>query len=91
MGYSKSIALGSLGSLVISEAAGQVQVQLSLSDQAGGGSIGGFAKGTVSVAISLDSKELIDAGLSLAETKFPAASAEIAALKAIVDAAVASI
>lgn len=88
MSYSKSIALGSVGQISISESAGKANLSLTLSEQAGGNEIAGFAKGSVSVSVELDAKELIDAGMALAEAKFPSAAPEIAALKAIIDAAV---
>ena len=91
MSYSKVIQLGSVGSITISESAGNASVALSLNESVGGGDVKGFAKASVSVAVDVSAQELIDAGLALAEAKFPTAAAEIAGVKAIIDAAIAAV
>lgn len=86
MGYSKLIPIGSAGQLSIAEAGGVAQLQLSLSESVGGGSVAGVAKGSVSASIEVSALELVDAGLGLLESKFPAVASIIAVLKAAIDA-----
>lgn len=91
MGFQKVIAIGSVGQLTISEVAGVATVKIGISDQAGGGSIAGAIKGQVSAEIDLSAIELIDAGMALIESKFPAAAPIVASVKAIIDAEAANL
>lgn len=89
MSFSKVIQLGTIGQLTLGETAGAVQLQIGVADSAGGGSVAGVAKVSANVSAEISIAELIDAGLALAEAKFPALSSEIAVLKGLVDAAIA--
>lgn len=90
-GFSKVIPIGAAGSLTISEAAGVASVVLALSESIGGGSTAGVAKGSVSAQVDVSAVQLIDAGLGLAAIKFPSFAAELALLKAAVDAELAKV
>jgi hypothetical protein len=91
MSFSKTIALGSLGSLVVSESAGVAQLQLSVGDAIGGGQAAGVATASASVQAQVSAKQLIDLGFALAEAKFPSAASLIAAAQAAVDAELATL
>lgn len=90
MVYEKVIPVGPSGSLTISESAGVASVVFSLSEMSGG-SLEGVAKAQVSAQAQIDAKHLIDIGLALIESKYPAAAPILAGLQAIFDAEVASI
>lgn len=91
MSYSKTIAVGSQGSLVITEAEGVATVKFDLSQNAGGGPVAGFAQGQVSAQVSVSAKELIDAGLALAAAKFPTATVIITEVQAVIDAEISKV
>jgi hypothetical protein len=91
MSLSKVIPIGSLGQISLSEEGGVGSISLSVSDQAGGGSIAGVAKFSASVTVQASAIQLADAGLVALEAKFPSLSAEIAVLKAAMDAEAAKI
>jgi hypothetical protein len=85
MAISKQIQAGP--ALVnISEAAGIVTLQASLAQSVGGGQAAGALKASASVEIDIEVKQLIDLGLELAQAKFPAAAALIAAAQSAIDA-----
>lgn len=81
----KTIALGSMGSLVLSEAAGKVSAVITLAEQTAG-SIPGAGKASLSASVELDGQAIIDVGLELLVAKFPSAAGLIEGLKAILDA-----
>lgn len=91
MGFSKVIQLGEVGQLTIAEDSAKVQLSLSVSQQAGQGSVGGFAKASLSAGVELDAHILIDAGLDLAIAKFPAAASILQGAKAAIDAELAKV
>lgn len=72
MGFSKTIALGSKGSLSISESLGKVSLNLSLSDSIGGGAVAGVASVGVSAFANVEASELANALFELIESKSPA-------------------
>ena len=83
--YSKSIPVGSLGQVSISEQGGVATVKVTLSEQAGGNEIKGFAKASLSAELDVDAMALVDAGLVMLEGKFPAVAPLIATIKGIID------
>lgn len=85
MAYQKVIPVGSAGSVTISEDGGTASVKVSLSEQAGGGNVVGFAKASLSAELDVSAAELVDAGLAIAAAKYPAAAALIDGVKAIID------
>jgi hypothetical protein len=90
MSYSKTIPLGTVGSIVIAEASGNATVTLALTELSGG-SFPGVAKAVVSAEVEVDGKTLIDLGLALISAKYPSASAIITGLEGIINAGVASV
>lgn len=78
-----------LGPVLISEAAGVVTISLALAETVGGGSLADVAKASVSASAEISAIQLVDAGLMAAESKYPSLAIEIAALKALIDAAAA--
>lgn len=91
MSYSKVIPVGSAGSLTISEAGGVASLALALAESVGGGSVAGIATAKVSAEVDVSALMLMDAGLGLIEAKFPAFAAEVALVKAALDAELAKI
>lgn len=91
MSFKKEIELGSVGKVVLTEEAGVVCAELSLSESVGGGSLVGVMKGSVSAKAEVDAKLLIDAGLELAKIKFPAVASLIDGAKVAIDAELAKV
>lgn len=89
--FSKSIALGSLGSLTVSESDGVARLSVSVGAVAGSGDVAGALKCVASVEADVAASELIDLGLALAEAKFPAIASLIADAKAGIDAELAKV
>jgi hypothetical protein len=85
MSYSKTIALGSAGSLVIAESGGNANVTVSLNESVGGGSVSGFAKATLSAEVQVSGAELINAGLALAAAKWPTLASAVTVLQGLID------
>ncbi len=85
MAYSKVIQVGSAGSVTISEEGGVASVKVSLAESAGGGDVAGFAKATLSAELDVSALQLVDAGLGVLESKYPAAAPLIATIKGIID------
>ena len=90
-GFDQVIPLGSVGQLEIKEAGGEGSIALSAGLSAGGGSVAGAVKVKASVEVDANGKQLLDGLLDWAGKKWPAAAPEIAAFKAVLDAAAASI
>lgn len=85
MSLSKTITLGSIGSITISEGSGIASLAITVGAEAGGGAIAGFAKVKNTTEVDIEDQILVDAGLEIAATKFPGFAVEIAALKALID------
>jgi hypothetical protein len=86
MSIVKSIQLGSFGSLAFTESQGQVTLSVTVADQAGGGSVAGFAKASLTAEVQVSAIELADVALIALEGKFPALAPIIAEIKVAMDA-----
>lgn len=86
MSYSKS-----WGPLSISESGGIATVAVSASASVGGGSVAGVVQASVSASAQISGVELVNAGLAIAASKFPAIAGEIAALQGLIDAEIAKL
>ena len=71
MSFSQVIPVGNIGSLSIVEAAGVMTVKLSVSQSAGGGQAAGFAKGSASVELDLESAQIVLMALEFIKSKLP--------------------
>lgn len=74
----------------ISESAGNVTLAVTLAENAGGGALAGVATVSGSLSVSFGAKQLIDAGLELAATKFPSVAALIKEAQVLIDAEIAA-
>ncbi len=83
---SKTLYSGPAGSVSVSESGGVVSLSGSLSASAGGGAAKGVVGISGSLSISLGAGQVCDMGLDIAAAKFPALAAEIALVKAALDA-----
>lgn len=90
-GFSKVIPLGKVAELDINEQGGAGSVVVKGGGVAGGGSLAGVASLKVALELDLSVRELVDAALLAAEAKWSVAAPEIAALKAVLDAAMAQV
>lgn len=86
MSFQKVLIQGDVGSVQISESGGVACISASLSASAGGGNLKGVASVSASVAVNVSAVHLMDAGLDLAASKFPQFAAEVALIKAALDA-----
>ena len=91
MSYSKVIPIGSVGQIEIKEEGGSASVKVSIAESVGGGDVAGVAKASLSAEIDISAIQLIDAGLSLVESKYPAIAGMVAMLKAAIDAEAAKV
>ena len=89
MGFTKTLPIGNMGSLVISESAGVASCKASITESAGGGAIAGFAQASASFEFDLKAQSVIDVGIEMMAVKFPMFSVEILALKGLIDAEIA--
>jgi hypothetical protein len=86
MSFQKVLIQGDVGSVQISESGGQACISASLSAAAGGGNLKGVASVSASISVNVSAIHLMDAGIDLAASKFPQFAAEIALIKAALDA-----
>lgn len=83
--FQKVISLGDKGSIVVKEEHGIASIELVIAESAGGGSAEGVAKVSASAKAEVGIKQLIDLGLDLAKSKFPAAAGLIDGAKVAID------
>lgn len=86
MSYSKQYPIGQVGALSVSESAGVVNLNVSVSATLGGGQAAGIASASLSGGVSMSVKQLIDLGADLAAAKFPSLAAVFKEAQALIDA-----
>lgn len=72
MGFSKTIELGNVGSLTLSEAAGTATVKVTVAQNVGGGAAAGIVKAAASAEIDISAAELAKLALDFLKSKLPA-------------------
>lgn len=90
MAYNNTVLLGSIGSLVIAEQGGVVNLTLT-AKEASGGTLANVASVSASLQGTMNAVTLVNALLGLVSSAFPAAASIVAGLQAIVDAEAANL
>lgn len=91
MSFQKVLVQGPVGSITLEEAAGVAKLSAIGSADLGGGNMKGIVKVSNSTSIEIPAVHLMDAGLDLLGAKFPQFAAEVALVKAALDAEIAKL
>jgi hypothetical protein len=89
MDLSEQVAVGKIGSVSVSESGGEAILSVTLSQSAGGGSLAGAARFSLSMQAEVEAKQVIDAGFAVAKAKFASSALVVAAIgeaQALIDA-----
>lgn len=86
MSFSKTLAAGDAGSIVVSEAMGIVTLKLDVGASMGGGAMAGVVKANAGAQVDVGALQLINVVLDMAKEKVPSIASIIDGAKVMIEA-----